>query len=982
MIRFQNHPQPEDFVSFWRSRASDSVWIVSSHSQKQRLRSLRREAQGFVLDHSVVQMQDWAWQQLLAFNPSLEQIPEPVQRAWVKKQLSQHSSSLLKSSPQVVLELMRRLPTLMLAEMENFETRQGSVYRRRSEGDLEDSFTSSVEKSFVDWLNQSHSRLLRLGGWWPVAMELSRELLKENCVLSDWVVPLAAKKFSQLEPDEVSSELKSLLSRSVWDLGRQMQPAGVDLLQQLGRLSEPTVIVPPLYRRTSDTSAKGSISDSGRSSKWVQNYELLGGPVVHQVDEGKEKRESFIDVVRTSSVLAEVKTAVAKVREWIEGGSKPEDIALISPDPEGVWPILLTHLREEGIAIDKREVVRAASFPQILRWLGQLRSQQTQLEYHDLELALFADSVGPTSGKGLPTMEAASVEASSLPPFAELKMHLENLMDQRDLDRASHNPKLQRSLESLATSGVIGADPGSLSLSQASKDSIAPEFEAQWSAQEFIAFALKLWVASHRDDEPRVLSRVFEKILLLNDATSRFTYSQWLEILTSSLSLEEISSEEEASGPGVLLLPLHHGRIDLPSKAIFINLSESFFQATHRFLDESDLRSLQSELGHWVNWPPDSWRDEELWEQLNFPFAELLLLSPATSLSGDEDAPHPIWQWMGSRWGAQVQEVPPSTRIDEGMINFSSRRSDLVHRIQQDRGEAPRPQWSRTPETILSATSWEKLMDCRFQFVADRWFRLADKDPWELTPDALTEGVFVHELLLRLLRRSDFAMAPEEVGLLLDELRKERFLSGWDESLWPAARSRYIRLSQKFLAFEREWRLQFPGMQIAALEQDFHLQFAPGLKLRGKIDRVEKGPRGEWAIVDYKSSITPVAAKSWIENNKLQLLLYRWALENKAIAEFGAGESVNVIAALYWNLRKMDRTKGLRIRGVGEDWLGPTSRSALSVEDDRALRGSVDELLKDTKEVLRQGDWSPKPRQVKLCEECDWRTMCRAPHLP
>jgi RecB family exonuclease len=147
------------------------------------------------------------------------------------------------------------------------------------------------------------------------------------------------------------------------------------------------------------------------------------------------------------------------------------------------------------------------------------------------------------------------------------------------------------------------------------------------------------------------------------------------------------------------------------------------------------------------------------------------------------------------------------------------------------------------------------------------------------------------------------------------------------------------------------------------------LDLGDGLRLRGRIDRVDVAAGGGQAVVyDYKGRNAPPAAK-WTEQGNVQVALYMRAVEELLGLEAAGG--------FYQPLSGGD----LRARGVLD------SESGIEIE---CVRGEVREqtemreLLEEAVATARaaaaqagRGELEPRPRTCAYRGGCMYPTICR-----
>ena len=149
----------------------------------------------------------------------------------------------------------------------------------------------------------------------------------------------------------------------------------------------------------------------------------------------------------------------------------------------------------------------------------------------------------------------------------------------------------------------------------------------------------------------------------------------------------------------------------------------------------------------------------------------------------------------------------------------------------------------------------------------------------------------------------------------------------------------------------------------------------------GRIDRIDSDGKGNFAIYDYKSSLTNVSQYgSWLKNNRIQLLLYAMAVEN-GLTIFDAQP---VVAALYYSARPLGRDYGFKMAGVDQRLFSSDDRrrrNLVAPEERAKLFEEARGLVRKAVDGIRAGRFAPEPRDTKGCMECQWRSLCRAPHL-
>lgn len=182
--------------------------------------------------------------------------------------------------------------------------------------------------------------------------------------------------------------------------------------------------------------------------------------------------------------------------------------------------------------------------------------------------------------------------------------------------------------------------------------------------------------------------------------------------------------------------------------------------------------------------------------------------------------------------------------------------------------------------------------------------------------DAGMFGTAIHSVLQvfgeRCLGKKDSPTASviaREVNDILGDHMSRRF----GPHALPTVRAQHRALQARLEIFAERQAADFAdGWQIAyvetrsALEVDFPVAGAPsGVKLRGKIDRIDRHRDGAWRVMDYKSSARAKQpdeahfAKRSGEWRDLQLPLYMKLLPSVGIPDLDAAEKLDLV---YFNL--------------------------------------------------------------------------------
>ena len=294
-------------------------------------------------------------------------------------------------------------------------------------------------------------------------------------------------------------------------------------------------------------------------------------------------------------------------------------------------------------------------------------------------------------------------------------------------------------------------------------------------------------------------------------------------------------------------------------------------------------------------------------------------------------------------------------------------------------------------ERVWSGTSLEKWVGCPVSWFVER---LLAPERFEPEPEPLVRGGLAHLVLketLEGLRRetgsarithATLARARELMGASLQaaEADPELRLSVSAERAAAIARSlradleRYLEhaagLEGSMVPRELELGFGFddPGAEDHGEPSELPaFDLGEGIRMRGRIDRIDVGPAGEAVVIDYKAK-TAIAGDRWLGERSLQVALYMQAVEQLL--------GLRVVGGLYQPLSGRD----LRARGV---LLEEHEAAGDCVRTDRVEPEALDELLADVLDTARSAAREARRGALQARpDSCGWRgSGCRHPTI-
>ena len=438
-------------------------------------------------------------------------------------------------------------------------------------------------------------------------------------------------------------------------------------------------------------------------------------------------------------------------------------------------------------------------------------------------------------------------------------------------------------------------------------------------------------------------------------------------------------------------------------RALFLcDLQEGVFPAVTRpdaLLGEAERRAINAASGLGLRLtPPDdaSGRERHLfYAAVSRPEALLALSWHAADERGDPAVPSPFLD--------EVLDLLPSAARERmvtrplGAAGFAddlavTDRERHLAAAAASVGARPDPIAPLTDPGVLaelaqrevwSASSLEAWLACPVRWFVERLLRPEDLLP---EPEPLGRGRLVHAVLEHVVgalrERRPGPLGPERVTEARQLVHEALALLGPDHRLSVDPQRDLIarrRVEADLLALVDH--LAGAGWRFApqALELAFGLgegtpeavELAPGLRLSGRIDRVDVDASGEYGVVvDYKGT-TAFGADTWIEDRHIQAALYARALP--------ALLGVEPAAAIY---QPASRPKDLRARGLGRDDVDSgavTFKKDLRDEEafSALLEAAVDLAAQAVAEI-RAGRLEPRPATCGFRGDgCQYPSICR-----
>ena len=862
------------------------------------------------------------------------------------------------------------------------------------------------EELMVSWLSDSsvkdHSRaLIRWGAWFKLAHQYWDRFQELQLLPSSWVSAYLASVYANDCDSQVVWDRKIIL-----DLGCNFTPVESHLLQQMQEKHEIEVLEPHStwadeysecllgyhFLKTSESLEKNSLEKNNLEKNNLQKNQLM----------------SFspkVQFLRFSTMVSEIKAVTAKVRQWLDSGARLEEINLLAPDIEVYWTTLRFYFEQEGIPLSKAVVTPLISQPVISRWLSALRIGSGKVQYEDLEAVEFSKEEPPEK-----KLDSFKQLFKNIYSFEELKglaryKRFSGSIDKKEL--LNRDEFVAKSFHLWPTEDTQHLEKLYQSLFQDSP----PYLQLKWN--QWIMYVEELCAKIEIPISPPSLGVHFANIQSGTQESCKYLYV--MGVCESSLRPSRGTSIEYNE-----VLEIHRDTgymIDFSGsqkKEFELRWAlEGNFQEVFVGFSASDFfGEVQGPSRLWLQGAMGAVRQGESVSQEKGGE-----LTPLSSLAAKHEGAQSVSRESASQERASLNNTslnnasldleqvhyPDDSRWDEiqkasieklQVIRKWSEEIARVHRERETLHDGLK-NISLSTKPTLSVTQLENYSKCPFIFAAHKLFHLSDLPDMDVDINPMTRGHWMH-LIFQELTTPSFrgectdAELMEVIRSCRQQLPGGRSLENpiWD--LWEPS---LLKVAQKFIQSELKLRERFPKLQTrgreCAIEADWDLSRGEltlkgegDYEFKGSIDRVDTNGEREACVVDYKSSGSGLTNfQSWENNNQFQLTIYAQAVARGLTELESEQEAHDVCSAFYYVAKDMSREKGFRMADRGGDLFAEGGRSCKSGSEIEEAQRNI--LLKIQKIVqsIDGGSFFPEPKDQKICDQCHWRSLCRAPHL-
>jgi len=934
MLKIFQSPQPISLTDLSEKIGFQAeTLILSNLRSKKEIQTSLLKKQNYFLDESVLRASDF-WRLLLRrYHPQKRIISADYAKLLISSWLRENSTAfshnnkvsqnkISENSASTVHQILIQLSPLFLRDQENLP--------------------------LAEWLETHSDIAVRVGPWFVLVEKLVQKFQEKNLLLLEMV---PAYLLNDLE-------LEKKWDRPLWiDLGSELSLGEAEIFQAFSRRIDVRVIEP--------------------HPSWKKKYDYLLSPYSYLNSQAAEKAAWSSSAKLKTSVtrksqetrklsgrLSEVKNATGLVRQWLDSGVKPHEVAVLASQIETYWPALNSFFEVEGIPSQKNVVAPLISLPSVIRWISTLKSKAKGLSTADLETALFG------AGDEAPLK------------FEKFISIFKNIYSEEDLFRIED-------LKNWFLTDVQGSK--------------------NITRDQFAILSLRFW---SEDPQSKELEAILKELVANTQVGDSFPFVDWVEFIQKIATKKEKHVREGSPG-GVEVTQVMSGHDSSVTHRIFLGLvEEDFSSPSQNLFNWQQRQQLVQDLGFQIDHPEQNFRLFQLDWLREMPSQIDVLSLGLTHFDGQ--LLNPLSQWVHERESSEASaleaERPEACRWDDLQSRSSlevlkterhlseDEITNLTLRLKQDEGVEPETKSMMATQRI-SPTSLMSYLNCPFIFKSEKIYRLDSLPEIDLDVDPRPQGNLTHRLFEKISTIRPLAEWNEEnLGALIEEVKSEQGDYFFEKSFWRAQKKKYLVLAQRFIDFETTWRKNHPkakdlghevqwkfgfdikGRKFVSLAPDFSIPANPDtLVFTGKIDRIDGDSQGSLVVIDYKSSAGSLRHFfDWIGKNQLQLIFYMWVLEKGFISGF-QGTSVG---AFYYVFKNFQRDIGMSLDGRDFSLPDEIKKKSIASEGDKEeLFGEFEKLLLKTLDEMREGEFQPRPREPEVCENCRWSLLCRAPHL-
>ena len=216
-----------------------------------------------------------------------------------------------------------------------------------------------------EWLDSQKQPRIYWKKWYTLSQAFYDYLIEKKVIETSWV------DSHLLDKELHFPQWKEL----IFDLGSDINPIESELIKQLSKKNNITVLAPFHYK------------DNAWQCSLAPYHSLLKPP--YHLQHSPPPKPPSVSVKKFASMLAEIKDITVQIKKALKT-LKPSQVSVLAPNIEDYWPCLKSHLLMEGIPFKKTKTASLISFPDIQIGLAKMWTHLSIIEYENLETLFYS----------------------------------------------------------------------------------------------------------------------------------------------------------------------------------------------------------------------------------------------------------------------------------------------------------------------------------------------------------------------------------------------------------------------------------------------------------------------------------------------------------------------------------------------------------------------------------------------------------------
>ncbi len=270
------------------------------------------------------------------------------------------------------------------------------------------------------------------------------------------------------------------------------------------------------------------------------------------------------------------------------------------------------------------------------------------------------------------------------------------------------------------------------------------------------------------------------------------------------------------------------------------------------------------------------------------------------------------------------------------------------------------------PSAAFRVTDIDAYRACPRRFFIEKILDLKPMDIKEYEVEAATLGTIIHRAMEQLIRGplGDLERMRQRAEEIIGEIMKDKKMDAYWKQL---VSDTFLELLPEI--FEKELVIREDGYHSSEVEKSISGEPVKGIKLKGKIDRIDR-IGDEVQIIDYKTGTAGLNCAQALDGNEnLQLFLYAAILKTHGYCVSRVGIYSIKDMMIKWCPPRRKSKSSRKSKGGQEN--GDTRANVIDDYIIASLR-----FLEDAVARMRKGDFTARPLNDYQCRNCHEVPFC------